>query len=135
MTEPSSHRQSIGDTSPLSHPGSVRARKGLYIRFVTRMSGDLSEAVSAAARDDGLTAGAYVRRMLLDRVGMQSPEDARSGRPVRRPDEDTAAIASAIRALGSVSTAVALRDEAAAKAALHQARMLLIPLVARRPAP
>ncbi|KQO42505.1 hypothetical protein ASF08_12960 [Methylobacterium sp. Leaf85] len=108
-------------------------RKGLYVRFVTRMSGELSEAVAAAARRDGQTAGAYVRRMLLDHVGMHSPQDARSGRPVRKPDEDRAAIASAIRALGSLSAALSVRDEAAAQDRLHEARSLLIPLVVRRP--
>ncbi|WP_156629675.1 hypothetical protein [Methylobacterium sp. Leaf85] len=97
------------------------------------MSGELSEAVAAAARRDGQTAGAYVRRMLLDHVGMHSPQDARSGRPVRKPDEDRAAIASAIRALGSLSAALSVRDEAAAQDRLHEARSLLIPLVVRRP--
>jgi hypothetical protein len=96
------------------------------------MSGDLSEAVSSAARREGLTAGAYVRRLLLQRVGMQSAKDARSGRPVRKPEADQAAIAAAIRELASVNAALSLRDEAGARQGLHQARSLLIPLVVRR---
>jgi hypothetical protein len=107
--------------------------KGLYVRFVTRMSGELREAVAAAARRDGQTAGAFVRCMLLDHLGMHSPQDARSGRPVRITDEDRAAIASAIRVLGSLSAALSVRDEAAAQDRLQEARSLLIPLVVRRP--
>ncbi|WP_243971680.1 hypothetical protein [Methylobacterium sp. J-072] len=99
------------------------------------MSGDLSEAVTTFAHREGLTAGAWVRRLLLDRVAMQSPDDARSGRPIRRPEEDRSAIAAAIRELARVSTALSVRDEASAKQALNEARSLLIPLVVRRPAP
>ncbi|WP_143103697.1 hypothetical protein [Methylobacterium gossipiicola] len=102
---------------------------------MTRMTGELSEAVTTFAHRDGLTAGAWVRRLLLDRVAMQSPDDARSGRPIRRPEEDHAAIAAAIRHLAQVSTALSVRDEASAKSGLHEARSLLIPLVVRRPAP
>ncbi|MCJ2096321.1 hypothetical protein MKK67_28030 [Methylobacterium sp. J-072] len=87
------------------------------------------------AHREGLTAGAWVRRLLLDRVAMQSPDDARSGRPIRRPEEDRSAIAAAIRELARVSTALSVRDEASAKQALNEARSLLIPLVVRRPAP
>lgn len=110
-------------------------RRGLHVRFVTRMTGDLSEAVTAFAHRDGVTAGAWVRRLLLDRVALQSPDDARSGRPIRRPEEDHAAIAAAIRELGRVSTALSIRDEAAAKQGLNEARALLIPLVVRRSGP
>ncbi|KQP32816.1 hypothetical protein [Methylobacterium sp. Leaf100] len=99
------------------------------------MSGELSEAVTALAHRDGITAGAWVRRLLLDRVAMQSPDDARSGRPIRRPEEDHAAIAAAIRELARVSTALSVRDEASAKQSLQEARSLLIPLVVRRPTP
>lgn len=123
-----------GSNGPPSPPRTLK-RRGLSVRFVTRMSDDLSEAVASAARHEGLTAGAYVRRLLLDRVGMQSAEDAKSGRPIRKPDEDVATIAAAVRELASVSTAVGLRDEAAAKAGLAQARSLLIPLVVRRAGP
>lgn len=138
MTQSAPNLPSIERGHPAPPPASrspSAKKKGLYVRFVTRMSGDLSDAVAAAAREDGVTAGAYVRRMLLDRVGVQSPRDARSGRPIRRPDEDAAAIAAAIRELASVTAAVAVSDEAAAKAGLHEARSLLIPLVVRRPAP
>lgn len=113
----------------------VTPRRGLHVRFVTRMSGDLSQAVAAAARDDGLTAGAWVRRLLLDRVGIQSAQDARSGRPIRKPAEDRIAIAAAIRDLATVSAALASRDEGAARRGLQDARTRLIPLVVRRPAP
>ena len=113
----------------------ARTRKGLHVRFVTRMSGDLSQAVAAAAREDGLTAGAWVRRLLLDKVGMQSAQDARSGRPIRKPSEDRIAIAAAIRDLAAVGAALASRDESAARQALEDARTRLIPLVVRRSAP
>ncbi|WP_411901630.1 hypothetical protein [Methylorubrum thiocyanatum] len=110
-----------------------RPRKGLYVRFVTRMSGDLSAAVAEAARRDGLSAGAWVRRLLLDRVGMQSPQDAKSNRPIRRPDADQAEIAAAVRALAGLSAALSVHDEAAARERLQEARAHLIPLAVRRP--
>lgn len=125
-----------GTSNPIQpSPPSRTRRRGLYVRFVTRMSGELSEAVTALAHRDGITAGAWVRRLLLDRVAMQSPDDARSGRPIRRPEEDHAAIAAAIRELARVSTALSVRDEASAKQSLQEARSLLIPLVVRRPTP
>ncbi len=114
--------------------GQPPSRRGkLPIRFVTRMSVDLSRAVATAAREDGLTAGAWVRRLLLERVRMHSPADERSGRPVRCPGQDTIAISSAIRHLADVSGAVSVGDKAAAQTGLQHARGLLIPLVVRRP--
>lgn len=107
----------------------------LDLRFVTRMSKDLGDAVAVEARREGLTAGAWVRRVLLDRVGMRSAPDARSGRPVHAPTEDAAAISAAVRELASVNNAIVLSDKAAAKAGLDRARELLIPIVMRRSGP
>lgn len=129
----------VNEPTMLSTPssgGMPRSRgKGLPVRFVVRMSGALQTEVAKAARRDGATAGAWVRRQLLDRVGLQSPEDARSGRPIRQLEADTIAVSAAIRELAAVHSALSLRDEAAAKVALHQARSLLIPLVVRRSSP
>lgn len=108
-------------------------RSGLPIRFVTRMSNALSDAVAAAARDEGLTAGAWVRRLLMERVSLDSARDARSGRPVRKPSDYEVAIGAAIRELGSVNAAIAGGDKDAAIAGLDRARASLIPLVVRRP--
>ncbi|KQO68759.1 hypothetical protein ASF22_19580 [Methylobacterium sp. Leaf87] len=119
----------------IQEPGGPRPRPpGLEIRFVTRMSRRLASDVTAHARRDGLTAGAWVRRALLDRIGMRSPVDARSGRPVHRPPEEIAAISAAIRELAAVNRAVSASDAAAARAGLDEARRLLIPLVIARAA-
>ncbi|NEU12486.1 hypothetical protein G3T14_10100 [Methylobacterium sp. BTF04] len=102
------------------------------MRFVTRISRELSGAIADAARRDGVTAGAFVRRMLLERVAIQSAADARSGRPVRQPDDDAAAIAAAIRELAAVNAAISMKDLAAAKMSLTTVREILIPLVIRQ---
>lgn len=130
MIDPTSVRPGAGVSSTKT---TSSARRGLHVRFVTRMSGDLSMAVTSAARNDGLTAGAWVRRLLLERVGVDSPDDARSGRPVRRPEADAKAISGAIRQLAAVSCAVSTNDKAAAQSALQEVRSLLIPLVVHRP--
>ncbi|MEH3116809.1 MAG: hypothetical protein PGN25_04180 [Methylorubrum populi] len=109
------------------------APRGLPVRFVTRMSVDLNHAIAAAAKEDGITAAAWVRRLLLDRFAMISPSDERSGRPVRRAAEDVVAISNAIRHLADVSGAVSVGNRSAAQDALQRARGLLIPLVVRRP--
>lgn len=107
-------------------------RETLDLRFVTRMSRTLGDAVTIAARREGLTAGAWVRRALLERVGMQSDLDARSGRPIHAPTEDVVAVSDAVKELASVNRAIALSDKASAKAGLDRARELLIPVVMRR---
>ena len=114
--------------------GNRKGRRGLQVRHVTRMTGALNAALLRAAHKDGVTGSAWVRGLILDRVGMSSEEDARSGRPIRDPNADHAAIAAAIRALAEVSAAVQLGDVTAAKAGLEQARGLLIPIVIARPA-
>ncbi|MEH3061518.1 MAG: hypothetical protein PGN33_01650 [Methylobacterium radiotolerans] len=123
------------DTEDSASPTS-RSRGGsrttLDRRFVTRMSRDLGDAVAISARSEGLTAGAWVRRILLERVGMQSALDARSGRAVHAPTEDVTAVSEAVRELASVNRAITLADKAAAMAGLDRARELLIPVVMRR---
>lgn len=118
---------------PKSAP-SARKRRGLHVRFVTRMSAELSEAIGQAARNEGLTAGAWVRRLLLERLDLRSAEDARSGRPVRVPEAHHAAVAGALRELASAGAAVRTGDEVEAARALQAARVLLIPLALARPA-
>lgn len=132
---PAAHgvRPVLGDPArPIGVRGTSTPKRGLHIRFVTRMSGRLNAAVTAAARQDGLTAGAWVRRVLLERVDLQSPADARSGRPVRRPEEEIVAIASAIRMLAGATAALDGDDPAAVRTDLNQVRDLLVPLVLQR---
>lgn len=119
---------------PEAAPRPVRRPPGLPVRFVTRISRELSGAIADGARREGVTAGAWVRRLLLERVAMQSSADARSGRPVRRPDEDAAAIAAAIRELAAVNAALSMKDIPAARLSLTTVREILIPLVIRRAA-
>lgn len=123
---------SIRGDLPTSVSG-ARLRRGLPVRFVTRMSDGLHEAVAAAAREEGVTAGAWVRRLVMERVSLDSARDARSGRPIRKPSDYEVAIGAAIRELGSVNAAIAGGDRDAAIAGLDRARGALIPLVVRRP--
>lgn len=117
-------------TGPAPAPlaGVKKRRSGLHVRFVTRMSGELSAAIGRAARRDGLTGGAWVRRLLLERLDLQSADDARSGRPVRIPEAHQAAVAAALRELAEAGSAVRARDEAEAAHRLQAARTHLIPL-------
>lgn len=119
---------------PGAPPRGPQKTAGLDLRFVTRMSRDLGTAVAEAARADGLTAGAWVRRVLLERLSLRSSLDNRSGRPVHRPAEDTVALVAALRELVFVGNAVSCRDVPAAKASLTTVWELLLPLVARGPA-
>ena len=122
-------------TKPVPSPAPKRAgRTGLYVRFVVRMSGDLSAAIGSAARRDGLTAGAWVRRLLLERLDLRSAADARSGRPVRVPEAQQAAVAAALRELAKASAAAAEEDRATTLDAIQAARSLLIPVALRRSA-
>jgi hypothetical protein len=122
--------------APDGAPRGPRRPPGLPVRFVVRMSRALSGAIADRAEREGLTAGAWVRRLLLETVEMQSKADSRSGRPVRRPDEDAAAISAAIRELAAVNAAISMKDLPAARMSLTTVREILIPLVireARRP--
>lgn len=112
---------------PLKHPG-------LELSFVTRMSRELGAGVADAARAEGITAGAWVRRVLMERLALRSSIDHRSGRPIHRPAEDTVVLVAAIRALGDVGHALSSKDVPAARASLATARETLLPLVARGPA-
>lgn len=120
-------------------PRRTRALQGrpgrLRVRFVVRISEELDRAVSGAARLEGTTAGAWVRRVLLDKVSLDSARDARSGRPIRRPSEYETAIGAAVRELGAINAAVAAGDRDAATAGLDRARAVLIPLVVCRSSP
>jgi hypothetical protein len=128
-------RPKIPAYGQISSPSKKSAGRGLGVRFVTRMTADLDKAIATAARQDGLTAGAWVRRILLERVALDSPRDAKSGRPIRKPGEYDVAIGAAIRELGAVSAAVSTDDRIAAKAGLDRARAVLIPLVVGRASP
>ena len=113
--------------------GPLEPAGGLELRFVTRMSRDLGAAVAEAAKTDGLTAGAWVRRLIMERLSLRSRVDYRSGRPVHRPAADTVALVAALRELVSVGHALSCRDVPAAKASLAAARETILPLVAGGP--
>ena len=118
---------------PADPDGSPReAGVGLDLRFVTRMSRPLGDAIAAAARRDGVTKGAWVRRLLLDRLDLRSDPDTRSGRPSYLPAEEIAELSAAVRELASVNFAIAAGDIVAAKAGLDRARGHLIPILMRQ---
>lgn len=117
--------------NPSSNPPGAR-RLGLRVRFVTRVSDEVNEAIRRAARAEGITAGAWVRRTVLERLELRSERDERSGRPRTPTDAELADLATAIRELAGVSAAVSLRDWSLAKDRLAVARALLIPLAVRR---
>ncbi len=113
--------------------GRPRSEVRLDMRFVIRMSHDLGKAIATEARRDGITAGAWARRQLLDRIGMTSPLDARSHNVLPMPSEDVKSISAAVRELASVNAAISLSDAPAAKAGLDRARALLIPVLMKQP--
>ena len=119
---------------PGAPPRGPLKRQGLELSHVTRMSRELGAGVADAARAEGITAGAWVRRVLMERLALRSSLDHRSGRPVHRPAEDTVILVGAIQALGDVGHAISSKDLPAAKASLAAAREALLPLVARGPA-
>ncbi|WP_156368907.1 hypothetical protein [Methylobacterium sp. Leaf100] len=114
-------------------PAEPAGRPILDVRFIMRVSRPLHSAILARARRDGVTAGAWVRHRLLADLGLRSLLDEQSGRPMRRPPEDVVAISSAIRELAAVNAALAMGDGVSARAALDQARAILIPMVVHMP--
>jgi len=126
VTDPATEAKNAGAGS-----SSRSGRPTLSLRFVTRMSRELGDAVAAAAVRDGMTSGAWVRRLLMERVAVQSPVDARSRRPGHLPNEEVVAISTAVRELASVNAAISLNDGSAARAGLDRARGLLIPILMR----
>jgi len=118
------------ETEPGAAPLSGK-RPTLQQRFVTRVSPELARAIVVASRREGLSASAWVRRLILERTPLHSDVDAHSGRPVRLPKEEVTAIAVAVRELASVNAAISLSDGRAARAGLDRARDLLIPVLMR----
>ena len=130
---PHLHQTSPSSVPPGAPPRGPLKPAGLEMAFVTRMSRELNTAVATAARADGLTAGAWVRGLILDRLAIVSAADRRSGRIVHKPAADTVILVAAIRELGAVGHALSCNDVPAAKAALKAAREALMPLVSRGP--
>lgn len=124
--------RAFGDAPPRTRK--LQGRPGaLRVQLVFRVTEDLDRAITIAARQDGATVGAWVRRTLLEKVALDSARDAKSGRPIRKPSEYETAIGAAVRELGAVNAAIATDDRDAALAGIDRARAVLIPLVVRRP--
>ncbi|MBK3404181.1 hypothetical protein H0176_22245 [Methylorubrum populi] len=116
----------------LPSPPPASKRTGLHVRFVIRVSGGLSAAIGQAAQAEGVTAGAWARRLLLDRLGMQSEADERSRRPLRKPEAHQAAAATALRELATASAKVLADDPVATLRAIQAARAVLVPVALGR---
>jgi len=123
-------------TGPTAAEGTATDRRhvrpGLAVRFVTRMSDDLHAAIVRAARSDGISTGAWMRRTAMGRLALQSDRDAHSNAPTRRPEQDVATLAAAVRELATLSAALSLGDVAGARAGVDRARRILIPLALGR---
>jgi hypothetical protein len=96
-----------------------------------RLSGILREAVRSAAKEKGLTDGAYIRTILADHLGAEAPADRASGLRKREPSELAVRIAAAVRELGAAYTPLAQQppDIAGAKGHLARVRETLLPIM------
>lgn len=94
-----------------------------------RLTPDLRARVAEAATASGASDSAWLRQVALEALGVESAEDAASGRRVRVAPEDQAALASCVREIGEASLSVQAGRTLEAVAALQRAREILVPVV------
>ncbi|MFC4172734.1 hypothetical protein ACFOYU_11775 [Microvirga sp. GCM10011540] len=98
-----------------------------------RLSGDLRCGLQAAAKAEGITESALVRRLILDRLGLESDADRASGRRPRIPDQDLQVLAGLVREVGSLYGPARSQPPKIDKiiGGLDRLRAALVPMVAR----
>jgi len=94
-----------------------------------RLTPDLRARVAEAATASGSSDSAWLRQVALDALGVESPEDAASGRRVRVAPEDQAALAGVIREIGEATLSAQAGRTSEAVEALERARQVLVPVV------
>lgn len=82
-------------------PSAIDARK-LASKVDVRLSGQLRNALSAAAKRNGVTDGAYVRRLVADALGLDVEADRGSAPRQRIPDADLLVLSGLIRQVGGL---------------------------------
>lgn len=94
-----------------------------------RLSGKLRAALTAAAKADGVTDGAWIRNLVADRLGVAAADDRASGPRQRIPDEDLVVLSGLVRDAGALYAQVQARRPHDVLPLLDRIRTSLIPMV------
>ncbi len=94
-----------------------------------RLTPDLRARVAEAATAAGASDSAWLRTVALQALGVESAEDAASGRRVRVASEDQAALAACVRDLGEATLSAQAGRTGEAVAAMERARQAIIPVI------
>jgi hypothetical protein len=96
-----------------------------------RLTAPLRAALTAAAKREGVTDGALIRRLVADALGVEAEADRASGPRVRIPPEEQAVLAGALRDLGALYEPLSRPTVPAAevKAGLDRIRAAIMPVV------
>ncbi|SDM68730.1 hypothetical protein SAMN05216360_103112 [Methylobacterium phyllostachyos] len=96
-----------------------------------RLTAPLRAALTAAAKAEGVTDGALIRRWVADALGLDAEADRASAPRVRIPPEEQAVLAGALRDLGALYEPLSRPSVPAdeVKAGLDRIRSAVMPIV------
>lgn len=96
-----------------------------------RLTAPLRAALTAAAKAEGVTDGALIRRWVADALGLDAEADRASAPRVRIPPEEQAVLAGALRDLGALYEPLSRPSVPAdeVKAGLDRIRAAVMPIV------
>jgi hypothetical protein len=93
------------------------------------LTAPLREALTAAAKAEGITDGAWIRALVADRLGLAAAQDRVSGPRQRIPDEDLVVLAGIVRDAGALYAQVKAGRPHDVLPLLDCIRTSLIPMV------
>lgn len=111
-------------------PAAIDHRK-LASKVDVRLTAPLRAALTAAAKREGVTDGALIRRWVADALGLDADADRASAPRVRIPPEEQAVLAGALRDLGALYEPLSrpVVPAAEVKTGLDRIRAAVMPIV------
>lgn len=108
-------------------PAAIDPRK-LASKVDVRLTAPLRAALTEAAKREGVTDGALIRRLVADALGVEAEADRASAPRVRIPPAELEALSTAVREIGALHQAAALGRSEEILAGLDRVRAVLIPV-------
>jgi hypothetical protein len=109
-------------------PQKIDARK-LGSKVDVRLTAPLREALTAAAKAEGITDGAWIRALVADRLGLAAAQDRVSGPRQRIPDADLAVLSDLVREAGGLYAQVKAGRPHDVLPILDRIRTSLVPMI------
>lgn len=109
-------------------PAAIDRRK-LASKVDVRLTGPLRGALTEAAKQAGVTDGAYVRRLVADALGLDAEADRGSGPRQRIPDADLMILSGLVREVGGLYAPARSGKADEVIAGLDRVRAALVPMV------